>query len=47
MNNGGKIAMLGNPGKEMAIDLSYIIFKILTIKGIFGGEMFETWYKNG
>lgn len=45
MNNGGKIAMLGIPGKEMAIDWSKIIFKGLTIKGIYGREMFETWYK--
>jgi len=45
MNNGGKIAMLGIPGKDMAIDWSQIIFKGLTIKGIYGREMFETWYK--
>lgn len=45
MNNGGKIAMLGIPGNEMAIDWSQIIFKGLTIKGIYGREMFETWYK--
>ena len=45
MNNGGKIAMLGIPGEDMAIDWSKIIFKGLTIKGIYGREMFETWYK--
>jgi threonine 3-dehydrogenase len=45
MNNGGKIALLGIPGKDMAIDWSQIIFKGLTIKGIYGREMFETWYK--
>jgi len=45
MNNGGKIAMLGIPSKEMAIDWSQVIFKGLTIKGIYGREMFETWYK--
>jgi threonine 3-dehydrogenase len=45
MNNGGKIAMLGIPGEDMAIDWSQIIFKGLTIKGIYGREMFETWYK--
>jgi threonine 3-dehydrogenase len=45
MNNGGKIAMLGIPGNDMAIDWSQIIFKGLTIKGIYGREMFETWYK--
>lgn len=45
MNNGGKISMLGIPGGEMAIDWSQVIFKGLTIKGIYGREMFETWYK--
>ena len=45
MNNGGKIAMLGIPGNDMAIDWSKVIFKGLTIKGIYGREMFETWYK--
>lgn len=45
MNNGGKIAMLGIPGQEMAIDWSQVIFKGLIIKGIYGREMFETWYK--
>lgn len=45
MNNGGKIAMLGIPSKEMAIDWNHIIFKGLTLKGIYGREMFETWYK--
>lgn len=45
MNNGGKVAMLGIPSEMMAIDWSKIIFKGLTIKGIYGREMFETWYK--
>ncbi len=45
MNNGGKIAMLGIPGTDMGIDWSQVIFKGLTIKGIYGREMFETWYK--
>ena len=45
MNNGGKVAMLGIPSEMMAIDWSEIIFKGLTIKGIYGREMFETWYK--
>ncbi|MFP8965982.1 L-threonine 3-dehydrogenase [Pokkaliibacter sp. CJK22405] len=45
MNHGGKIAMLGIPSKEMAIDWSQVIFKGLIIKGIYGREMFETWYK--
>ncbi|WP_299948513.1 L-threonine 3-dehydrogenase [uncultured Microbulbifer sp.] len=45
MNHGGKIAMLGIPAGEMAIDWSQVIFKGLTLKGIYGREMFETWYK--
>jgi threonine 3-dehydrogenase len=45
MCHGGKIAMLGIPGKEMAIDWNTVIFNMLTIKGIYGREMYETWYK--
>ncbi|NRA36609.1 MAG: L-threonine 3-dehydrogenase [Planctomycetes bacterium] len=45
MNHGGKIAMLGIPPGETAIDWSQVIFKGLHIKGIYGREMFETWYK--
>ena len=45
MNNGGKIAMLGIPPSDMTIDWNEVIFKGLTIKGIYGREMFETWYK--
>ncbi|SDL26094.1 L-threonine 3-dehydrogenase [Modicisalibacter muralis] len=45
INHGGKIAMLGIPPEEMAIDWTKVIFKGLTIKGIYGREMFETWYK--
>lgn len=45
MNNGGKIAMLGIPPKDMTINWDDVIFKGLTIKGIYGREMFETWYK--
>lgn len=45
MNNGGKIAMLGIPPGDMAIDWNLVIFKGLVIKGIYGREMFETWYK--
>lgn len=45
MNHGGKIAMLGIPPGETAIDWSKVIFKGLHIKGIYGREMFETWYK--
>ena len=45
MNHGGKIAMLGIPPAETAIDWTQVIFKGLTLKGIYGREMFETWYK--
>ena len=45
MNNGGKIAMLGIPPSDMAVDWNSVIFKGLQIKGIYGREMFETWYK--
>jgi len=45
MNNGGKIAMLGIPPNDMSIVWDEVIFKGLTIKGIYGREMFETWYK--
>ncbi len=45
MNHGGKIAMLGIPGKDTLIDWNQVIFKGLIIKGIYGREMYETWYK--
>lgn len=45
MCHGGKIAMLGIPSGEMAIDWNTVIFNMLTIKGIYGREMYETWYK--
>jgi threonine 3-dehydrogenase len=45
MCHGGKIAMLGIPAAEMAINWSTVIFNMLTIKGIYGREMYETWYK--
>lgn len=45
MNHGGKIAMLGIPPSGLAINWNDVIFKGLTIKGIYGREMFETWYK--
>ena len=45
INHGGKIAMLGIPPSDMAIDWNKVIFKGLEIKGIYGREMFETWYK--
>ena len=45
MHHGGSIAILGIPPEEMAIDWNLVIFKGLTLKGIYGREMFETWYK--
>jgi len=46
MCHGGRIAMLGiPPGGEMSIDWNTVIFNMLTIKGIYGREMYETWYK--
>jgi len=45
MSHGGRIAMLGIPSTEIAIDWHEVIFNMLTIKGIYGREMFETWYK--
>lgn len=45
MNHGGKIALLGIPPGDMPIDWNQVIFKGLIIKGIYGREMFETWYK--
>ena len=44
-SHGAKIAMLGIPAKEMSIDWRRVIFNMLTIKGIYGREMYETWYK--
>jgi threonine 3-dehydrogenase len=45
MSHGGKIAILGIPIKEMPMDWRQVIFNMLTIKGIYGREMYETWYK--
>src|SRR5438270_1522694 len=45
MSHGAKIAMLGIPASEMSIDWHQVIFSMLTIKGIYGREMYETWYK--
>nr|WP_082535508.1 L-threonine 3-dehydrogenase [Nonomuraea pusilla] len=44
MTHGGKIAMLGLPAEEFAVDWSTVVTSMLTIKGIYGREMFETWY---
>ncbi len=45
MSHGAKIAMLGIPSKEIAINWNQVIFNMLTIRGIYGREMYETWYK--
>lgn len=45
MCHGGKIAMLGIPAGEMAIDWNKVVFNMLTIKGVYGREMYETWYQ--
>ncbi len=45
MCHGGKIAMLGIPTREIAIDWTTVVFNMITIKGIYGREMYETWYK--
>ena len=45
MSHGGKIAILGIPAKKSPIDLRAVIFNMLTLKGIYGREMYETWYK--
>jgi threonine 3-dehydrogenase len=45
MSHGGKIAILGIPAKDAPMDWRPVIFNMLTIKGIYGREMYETWYK--
>jgi len=45
MHHGGKVALLGIPPDDTAIDWNQVIFKGLILKGIYGREMFETWYK--
>ena len=45
MAHGGRIALLGIPTGEIALDLNPIIFNMLTVKGIYGREMYETWYQ--
>ena len=47
MNHGGRVALLGIPNQEIAIDWNQVIFRGLTLKGIYGREMFETWYRMG
>jgi threonine 3-dehydrogenase len=45
MSHGGKVAILGIPAKEMPMDWRQVIFNMITIKGIYGREMYDTWYK--
>ena len=45
MAHGGRIALLGIPSGEISVDWHQVIFNMLTIKGIYGREMYETWYK--
>jgi threonine 3-dehydrogenase len=45
MSHGGRVAILGIPTGEIAIDFTRIVFDMLTIKGIYGREMYETWYQ--
>lgn len=45
MAHGGRIALLGIPSQEIALDLGPVIFNMLTLKGIYGREMYETWYQ--
>ena len=42
---GGKIAMLGLPAKPIPVDFGQLVLKAITLKGVYGREMFETWYK--
>ena len=45
MAHGGSIAILGIPTADISLDVNEIVFKLLTIRGIYGREMYETWYK--
>jgi threonine 3-dehydrogenase len=45
MAHGGGIAVLGIPTQEISLDVNEIVFKMLTLRGIYGREMYETWYK--
>jgi threonine 3-dehydrogenase len=45
MTHGGKIAMLGLPTEDFGIDWSHLVTNMITIKGIYGRQMFETWYE--
>ncbi len=45
MSHGGRIALLGIPTQEIAIDWTQVVFNMLTLRGIYGREMYETWYQ--
>src|SRR5436305_1923768 len=45
MSHGGRIAILGLPDHEFAIDWSQVVFKMLTLKGVYGRQIFESWYE--
>jgi threonine 3-dehydrogenase len=45
MCHGGKVAMLGIPSAPITLDFTAVVFNMLTVKGIYGREMYETWYK--
>jgi threonine 3-dehydrogenase len=45
MAHGGRIALLGIPAAEVTLDLNPVIFDMLTLKGIYGREMYESWYQ--
>jgi threonine 3-dehydrogenase len=45
MTHGGKVAMLGLPAQEFGIDWAHLVMNMITIKGIYGRQMFETWYE--
>jgi threonine 3-dehydrogenase len=45
MAHGGRIAILGIPTAEISLDVNSIVFNQLTLRGIYGREMYETWYK--
>jgi threonine 3-dehydrogenase len=45
MTHGGRIAVLGLPSAEISVDVAAVVLKMLTVKGIYGREMFETWYE--
>jgi threonine 3-dehydrogenase len=45
MAHGGGMAILGLPTEEIPLDINEIVFKMLTLRGIYGREMYETWYK--